>query len=49
MIPPWLAILVVVFVVIGLARPRPGQLPHLQALLAIVVMVVFEGVLAHAW
>jgi hypothetical protein len=47
MLPGWLALLVVIFLVIALVPQRPGRHPHLQALLAIVVVVVYQGVHSH--
>jgi hypothetical protein len=48
MLPIWLAVLVVIFLVISLVPHRRGRHPHLQALLAVVVVLAFEGVHAHA-
>jgi hypothetical protein len=48
LIPTWLTILLAIFLVIALVRPRPGRYPHMQALLAIVVVLAFEAVRSHA-
>jgi hypothetical protein len=47
MLPSWLTILVVIFLVIALVQRRPGRHPHLQALLAIVVVLAYTGVRSH--
>jgi hypothetical protein len=44
MLPSWLLILVVIFLVIALMPSRPHRHPHLQALLAVVVVLAYEGV-----
>jgi hypothetical protein len=44
MLPVWLALLVVIFFVIALIPSRPHRHPHLQALLAVVLILVYEGV-----
>jgi hypothetical protein len=44
MLPTWLTILVVLFLVIALVPSRPHRNPHLLAFLAVVVVLVYEGV-----
>jgi hypothetical protein len=46
-LPLWLLVLVVVFVVIALRSPRPGRHPYFQALLAVVVVLAYESVHSH--
>jgi hypothetical protein len=46
-LPGWLALLVAVLLVISLVAPRRGRHPHLQALLAVVVLVAYEAVHTH--
>jgi hypothetical protein len=48
MLPIWLALLVVIFLVISLLPRRRGRHPQLQALMAIVVVLAYECVHAHA-
>jgi hypothetical protein len=47
MLPSWLALLVVIFFVIALIPSRPHRHLHLQALLAVVVVLAYEGVRSH--
>ncbi len=47
MLPFWLIVLVVIFLAIALARPRPGRYPHVQAILAVVVVLAYEGIHSH--
>jgi 4-amino-4-deoxy-L-arabinose transferase-like glycosyltransferase len=47
MLPSWLAGLLVIFLVIALVRRRPDRHPHLQALLAVVLVLAYEGVHSH--
>jgi hypothetical protein len=47
MLPNWLLVLVVIFLVIALMPQRAGRHPHLQALFAVVVVVAFAGVRYH--
>jgi hypothetical protein len=46
-LPGWLALLVVIFLVISLMAPRRGRHPHVQALLAVVVLLTYEAVHTH--
>jgi hypothetical protein len=46
-LPTWLLVLLVIFLVIALVPHRPGRHPQLQALLAVVVVLAFEGVRSH--
>ncbi len=48
MLPVWLALLVVIFLVISLVPSRLGRHPHLQALFAVVVVLAYECVHVHA-
>jgi hypothetical protein len=48
MLPTWLALLVVIFLVIALIPSRPHRHPHLQALLAVAVVLAYEAVHTHA-
>jgi hypothetical protein len=47
MLPGWLAVLLVIFLVIALVPHRPHRHPHLQALFAVVVILAYEGVHSH--
>jgi hypothetical protein len=47
MLPGWLALLVVIFLVIALVPRRSRRHPHLQALLAVVVVLAYQGVQYH--
>jgi hypothetical protein len=47
MLPGWLTILLVIFLVIALVARRPDRHIHLQALLAVVVVLVYEGAHSH--
>jgi hypothetical protein len=47
MLPGWLALLLVIFLVIALIPRRPDRHVHLQALLAVVVVLAYEGVHTH--
>jgi hypothetical protein len=47
MLPGWLAVLLVIFLVIALVRRRPDRHPHVQALFAVVVVLAYEGVHSH--
>jgi hypothetical protein len=47
MLPSWLAVLLVIFLVIALVPRRPDRHPQLQALLAVVVVLAYEGVHSH--
>jgi hypothetical protein len=47
MLPSWLAGLLVIFLVIALVPRRPDRHPHLQALLAVVLVLAYEGVHSH--
>jgi hypothetical protein len=46
-LPLWLLLLFVIFVVIALRGHRAGRHPYLQALLAVVVVLAYEGVHSH--
>jgi hypothetical protein len=46
-LPGWLALLVVIFLVISLMAPRRDRHPHLQVLLAVVVVLAYEAVHTH--
>jgi hypothetical protein len=48
-LPSWLALLVVIFLVIALVPRRPYRHPHLQALLAVAVVLAYEGVHSHVF
>jgi hypothetical protein len=48
MLPIWLAVLVVIFLVISLIPHRRGRHPHMQALLAVVVVLAYVSVHSHA-
>jgi hypothetical protein len=47
MLPIWLTVLVVIFLVIALLPRRPGRHVHLQVLFAVVVVVAYAGVRYH--
>jgi hypothetical protein len=47
MLPSWLALLVVIFFVVALRSRRPDRHPHMQVLLAVVVVLAYEGVHTH--
>ncbi len=47
MLPGWLDLLLIFFLVIALIPRRPDRHPHLQALLAVVVVLAYEGVHTH--
>ncbi len=47
MLPGWLDLLLVIFLVIALIPSRPDRHPQLQALLAVVVVLAYEGVHTH--
>jgi hypothetical protein len=47
MLPIWLTVLVVIFLVIALMPRRIGRHPHLQVLFAVVVVVAFAGIRYH--
>jgi hypothetical protein len=47
MLPSWLAILTLIFLVIALLPRRRGRHPHLQMILAVVVVLAYEGVKSH--
>jgi hypothetical protein len=47
MLPGWLLVLFVIFLVIALVPRRPDRHPSFQALLAVVIVLAYEGIHSH--